>query len=299
MKIPAAVLAEVDYSGAVMGELTTRNRYLPPPLADRALLGHVEGLVDRVRARMRRDFHPANHDSVLARKAGRGSRPLPYVALEDRIIYRALVNVIVGRLSVVPTRSDYDHFADSPLKVDGCSYVLKADIAAYYQYVDHERLIDEIVAQTGDDLAITAVVELLQGATGRKFGLPQISDPSDVLGDLYVDPIRRNLVRRGYVAGRYADDFRVACADYNEALEALEHIERSAFELGLVLNEAKTGTPSRETYQESRSEVRRAEHHLFDQHKLQAPDMTFEEFFASADSEYSDDEDEDDNVSEE
>ena len=69
MRIPAAVLAEVDYRAAVIGELNARNRYLPPPLADRALLGHVEDLIGRVQARMRRDFHPAQQDSVLARKA--------------------------------------------------------------------------------------------------------------------------------------------------------------------------------------------------------------------------------------
>ncbi len=291
MRIPAAILAEVDYRGAVIGELTARNRYLPPPLADRALLGHVEDLAGRLQARMRREFHPAQQDSVLARKAGRGSRPLPYVALEDRFIYRALVNVVVGRLPVVPDRGEYDEFADSPLKVDDCNYVLKADVAAYYQYIDHERLIDEVVAQTGDDLAITAVVELLQGGTGRQFGLPQMNDPSDVLGDLYVDPIRRNLVRRGYVAGRYADDFRVACADYNEALEALEHIERSAFELGLVLNESKTGTPGRETYEESRTEVRRAEQRMFDEQALNG--ITIDGFFASVTGAYSDDDEED------
>ena len=218
MRIPAVVLDEVDYRAAVIGELTSRNRYLPPPLADRALLGHVDDLVGRLKAHMRRDFEPAQQDSVLARKAGRGSRPLPYIALEDRFAYRALVNVVVSRLPVAPGRGDYDEFADHPLTVEGCNYVLKADIAAYYQYIDHERLIDEVVAQTGDDLAITAAVELLQGGTGRQFGVPQMSDPSDVLGDLYVDPVRRSLVRSGYEAVRYADDFRVACTDYSEAL---------------------------------------------------------------------------------
>ena len=67
MRIPAAVLAEVDYRAAVIGELNARNRYLPPPLADRALLGHVEDLIGRVQARMRRDFHPAQQDSVTTR----------------------------------------------------------------------------------------------------------------------------------------------------------------------------------------------------------------------------------------
>jgi len=263
MRVPVAVLAAVDFRAIVIAELSARNRFLPPPLADRALLDNVDGLADRLSTRMRRDFEPSQQDSVLARKASRGSRPLPFIALEDRLVYRALVSTLIERLPVVPGREDYDAFVKSPLDVEGGEFILKADLAACYQYVDHERLVDEVVAQTGDDLAVTAVVELLQAGTGRRFGLPQMNASSDILADLYVDPIRRNLLRSGHSVFRYADDFRVACANYSEALSSLEQIERSAFDLGLVLNEAKTGTPRRETYMHSLTEVERAEQQLF------------------------------------
>lgn len=279
MKIPTEVRAAVDYDATVVAELSARNRYLPPPLADRALRGNVDELAERLKTLMRREYTPSPHVSVLVRKAGRGSRPLPYIALEDRLVYRALVSSLSEWLPTIPGRGDYDAFVKTPLEVDGCRYVLKADVAAFYQYIDHEQLIDEVVGQTGDDLAITAVVELLQAGTKRRFGLPQMQSPSDILGDVYVDPIRRSLLRRGHNVFRYADDFRVACDSYSEALSALELIEREAFNLGLVLNEAKTGTPQRSTYDASLGEVSRAELQLFAE--LASEGLTIEDFFAS------------------
>lgn len=47
MRIPTAVRAEIDYEAVVVAELSARNRYLPPPLADRALRGNVDALAER------------------------------------------------------------------------------------------------------------------------------------------------------------------------------------------------------------------------------------------------------------
>jgi hypothetical protein len=132
-------------------------------------------------------------------------------------------------------------------------------VASFYQYIDHERLIEEVVAQTGDDLAIMASVELLYETSHRVFGLPQVSDVSDVLANLYIEPIRRHLVRGGYDVWRFSDDFRVACNSYGDALAALELCDEAARDLGLVLSERKTATPKRDTYQRSLTETARLE----------------------------------------
>lgn len=207
------------------------------------------------------DFEPERTDTVLARKIGGGSRPLPYMSLRDRLAYRALVGTVDPEME--SARGDHASFQVDPLHVEGCKYILKADVAAFYQYIDHEKLVDEVVAQTGDDLGIVAATQLLQANTGRLFGIPQMSQASDALAEIYVDPIRRDLVRAGYTVFRFADDFRVACTDYSSALAALELMERSAFSLGLVLNESKTSTPSIDTYSSSLREIERAEGELF------------------------------------
>lgn len=277
MKVPPELLAGIDFEEVVRRELFSNNRYLPPNLVDYALRTRVGEVAERLRTRMKRDFEPAHQDSVLARKAGRGSRPLPFIALNDRLVYRALTSTLADVLPTPVSRDDYGEFIRSPLDVANCRFVLKTDVAAYYQYIDHERLIDEVVAQTGDDLAIVSVVELLQSGSRRRFGLPQMSEPSDLLADTYIDPVRRELVRSGFRVFRYADDFRVACENYNEALEALEITERSSFDLGLVLNEGKTTTPRLETYSDSLAEVERAEHELF--RHMAGRKATVESFF--------------------
>jgi hypothetical protein len=263
MRIPKAVLDGIDVSAVVREELLSRNRFLPPDLVNYALHRKAAQVSDWLATSLRRESHPSQHDVILAKKAPRGSRPLPFMTLEDRLMYRAVVSPLRDALPNSRVSMDYNAFREAPLGVKNCEYVLKADIAGYYQYIDHERLIDEVIAQTGDDLAVSAAVEFIQESSGRRFGLPQMSQPSDTLADCYIDPIRRNLLRHEYPTFRYVDDFRVACTDYEHALGALELLERSAFSLGLILNDSKTLTPSVDTYENSLNNVKLAEEELF------------------------------------
>ncbi|TRW45309.1 reverse transcriptase domain-containing protein [Georgenia yuyongxinii] len=263
MRIPTSLLDRIDVPAIVREELLSRNRFLPPDLVNYALHRNAPQVSDWLATTLRREIRPSRHDIILAKKAPRGSRPLPFMALEDRLLYRAVVSPLRDALPNSRVSIEYESFLKAPLEVDRCEYVLKADIAGFYQYIDHERLIDEVIAQTGDDLAVGAAVEFIQGSSGRRFGLPQMSQPSDTLADCYIDPIQRNLLRHEYPTFRYVDDFRVACTDYEHALGALELLERSAFSLGLILNDSKTLTPSVETYEQSLNTVKQAEEELF------------------------------------
>jgi hypothetical protein len=98
---------------------------------------------------------------------------------------------------------------------------------------------------------------------GRAYGLPQLSPCSDVLAEIYIEPMRRTLVRSGFAVSRFADDFRVACRSYDEALSAWEAADSAARDLGLVLNESKTSTPRRAHYAASLTAVRDQERELF------------------------------------
>ncbi len=82
MRIPAAVLADVDHRAAVIGELTPRNAICPcyagRPRAPWPRRGPGRG---RVYIECSQTFDPARQESVLARKAGRGFRPPPDIDL--------------------------------------------------------------------------------------------------------------------------------------------------------------------------------------------------------------------------
>lgn len=263
MRIPNLLLDSVDMHAVVRDELLAQNRFLPPDLVNYALIANAGEVAGWLETKLRREVMPLVPDIVLARKGPRGSRPLPYMSLEDRLVYRAVLLPLAGQIPNSRIEGTYEEFQKAPLDEPGCEFVVKTDVAAFYQYIDHERLIDEVIAQTGDDLAVTAAIQLLQESTGRKFGLPQMSDPSDILADCYIDPVRRELLRNAYSSVRYVDDFRVACSSYEVALEALELIERATFQLGLVLNDSKTSTPHRQTYEDSLGAVDRAERDLF------------------------------------
>ncbi len=265
MPLAAALSGRLDVHGAVAVELSGRNRLLPRRFDDEVLARDLGGVVAWAAPRVRRAAPAAQEDVVLARKGWRGLRPLSVLSLTDRIAYRALVGLLAESLpDEVRSREANAGFRAAPLEVEGARYVLQTDVASFFQYVDHEVLGDELLAQSGEEPAVEALLTLLGGVAGRRIGIPQISTASDVLGDVYVDPVRRALVRSGLSVFRYADDFRVACPSLGAALGALEACDDAVRALGLTLNERKTLTFSRHSYERSLNAFRRREAELFE-----------------------------------
>lgn len=222
-------------------ELTAHDRFLPPVWGDLGLRHSAAEVADLIVATMRRPYRVEPEVTILTRKRNRGARPIARMGVMERVVYRGLVSLIAEAVNV-PGRSgdDYDAFEQAPLRFEDVRYVLKTDIASYYEYIDHERLLYEVVAQSADDSAISAAVDLLSDSSGRAFGLPQMNQASDQLAEIYIEPMRRRLVRSGFATARFADDFRVACANYDEAILAWEEADDAARSLGLVLSETKT-----------------------------------------------------------
>lgn len=249
----------------MQAELTTSNRLLPPRWGDIALTDRVDQVAEWFASLVRRDFHVSEEDLLLARKLGRGARPLSLLGLQERLLFRGAVGLVESSSNSTSDRSfeAYQTFQQAPLQASDARYVFKTDIAAYYQYIDHERLVDEVISQTGGDLAISVAVDLLRQVSGRAYGLPQLSRPSDILAEIYIEPMRRALIRAGFEVFRFADDFRVVCRRYDEALAAWEAADTAARDLGLVLNEGKTSILKMERYAESLAAVRDQELQLF------------------------------------
>ena len=65
--------------------------------------------------------------------------------------------------TAIPSRADdaYNQFEAAPLAVDDVAFVLKTDVR-----------------------------RLLRESSGRAFGLPQMTEPSDQLAELYIEPMR-------------------------------------------------------------------------------------------------------------
>ena len=257
------LLDRLDLAKAVREELESSTRLLPPRLDYLALTPNAAKVETLIRSAISRNAKASLASVVFADKPGAGTRPLNVMHLQDRILYRAITNVLADALPPrFSARPAFGDFVREPLGNADTKYISKTDINSYYVYVDHDLLGDELIAQTGDEHAVAALTNLLEQVMGRRFGLPQVHKASDILGDTYIDPVRRRLRRAGYDVFTYSDDFRIGSQSLGAARLALEECAAEARVLGLVLNERKTFTYGRDKYVESLDSFSAAERRL-------------------------------------
>ncbi|WP_433464059.1 RNA-directed DNA polymerase [Spirillospora sp. CA-128828] len=264
MAVDRALLRRVDISDAVALELKSRNRMLPRRWDDAALAAESSAVEAWLRPQLRRGPSGDKASLVFADKLRRGVRPLHVMTLEDRVLYRGLVGLISDALPErLRRRVPIDQFRTAPLEVPDTEYVSLTDVASYYEFVDHDLLCAELIAQTGEELAVDVLADLLASVLGRRVGLPQVHSASDILGDTYIDPVRRRMLRHGYTVFTYSDDFRIASASLGDARAALDRCAVEVRTLGLVLNDHKTFTYGARNYRHSLTAFSEAEQRLF------------------------------------
>ncbi|CAN5753373.1 hypothetical protein BH24ACT5_BH24ACT5_06940 [soil metagenome] len=144
----------------------------------------------------------------------------------------------------------HESFKHAPLTEPGPQYVVMADVAACYEYIDHEILEQELISRTADPFLTRAIIAFLQGVVGRQFGLPQNRTASHRLAELVLGIPERVLLRKGIDAWRYSDDFRLGAASPAEAHLALELLEQAVRSVGLTLNDEKSSIRPWLSYQE-------------------------------------------------
>ncbi|WP_404430697.1 RNA-directed DNA polymerase [Microbacterium lacus] len=264
MEIDLQLLNGLDLTGAADLELRMSNRRMPRRPDRLALASRAEDIGKLLRNRYAKGQFGQPADLVFADKNRSGRRPMSEMTLQDKVLYRALVDHLAKSLpSNVVTRQGNREFKAAPLQISNAQYVSVTDVSSYYEYIDHERLADELEAQTGDAPVITVLMELLFRVMGRRIGLPQIHKSSDILGDTYIDPVRRRMRRAGYQVTTYSDDFRIVSSSLADARDALETCAREVRTLGLTLNESKTFTYSIVSYVFALQAFADAERELF------------------------------------
>ena len=192
--------------------------------------------------------------------------PAPILGLAERVAYRAITDRVLRNEEEVDRSSDaYLDFVRAPvdfvlskaagerqlqrlLNDEEVRYVVKSDIAAFYQYIDH-GILGRLLASRSDDVDLVQVlIELLGAAEGQSYGVPQTFASSDRVSELYGQLLEDQMLRRGHLLWRYNDDFRLGVASFAEALDAIEALSVEARGLGLILNEQKTMAPKFLTY---------------------------------------------------
>lgn len=193
-------------------------------------------------------------------------RPLGIAALEDKIVQRALVEVLNAiyeedflgfSYGFRPGRGQHDALDALAVGIDRrrVNWVLDADIAGFFDTVSHEWLIKFLEHRIGDRRVIRLIRKWLTVGVMEDrevkpvaVGTPQGAVISPLLAniflhyvfDLWAQQWRQRHARGGVIVVRYADDIVVAFEHQAEAERFLAEMQERMAAFGLTLHPQKT-----------------------------------------------------------
>jgi len=230
-----------------------------------------EGLEERLKdlhARVHRRAYRAqpSRRKYIPKPDGR-KRPLGIAALEDKIIQRALVEVLNAiyeedflgfSYGFRPKRSQHDALDALAVGI-GCTavnWILDADIAGFFDTVSHEWLIEFVEHRIGDRRVIRLIRKWLKAGvteedgqtTPTQIGTPQGAVISPLLANIYLHYVfdlwanqwRTRHAQGNVIIVRYADDIVVGFEHEAEAQRFLAELRERMALFALSLHPEKT-----------------------------------------------------------
>lgn len=207
------------------------------------------------------DYQPGVLRPVEIPKSSGGSRTLEIPSVADRVLERALSQVLAVELDpeFSPLCSAYRpgmgvddaiaHIVDA--REDGDRWIIRTDIKDCFDSLDHDRLVDELRRRMDDPWLIDLVRSLLSRPSGREGfskrkhrGVPQGAPLSPLLTNLFLSRFDRAMCAQGLSAVRYADDVAIPVRTEREGEHGLRVVRREVERIGLSLNDAKTSITS-------------------------------------------------------
>jgi hypothetical protein len=256
------VVDEVDLRECLKVALAPSDM-LPPRPSENALPARVNRLPEILAAPLNAsEWRPARADEFRVPKGPFTTRPAALLAAPDRLVYEALaaraapiLDEFLPHEVVWPRmrneRDTLDVFRESPIHWNE-PYVVKADIAGFYQNVDHSLLAMILGGSLGLQSDLVQAVEHFLGAvTGSSIGLPQGPNASDTFASAYLSLIDRKLMRDGWRFVRFADDYLIAAESMADGRGRLEALERLLAEHNLRLSDDKSIIMRSSTYTEA------------------------------------------------
>ncbi|HEX8347413.1 MAG TPA: hypothetical protein VF657_22150 [Actinoplanes sp.] len=245
------VLAErLDLKAAL--DNLQRNDLLPPRVEDKVQgqlrQGFLEGLTAAIADG---SYRPLPADRVLVPKPRFASRPASLLSLEDRLVYSSLVSTAGDKIERVlddservfwprgkPAPGRWKEFEKAPLAVEP-SHIVLADVAGFYESVDHARLRRVLIRVVGSTPLADAICVWLGEVMGGPRGIPQGYSASDHLATVYLADADAAVARAGFLLHRHGDDIRIPVHDYPDALRAAHVVEQGLRQCQLLPNSSK------------------------------------------------------------
>lgn len=218
---------------------------------------------ERILAELEREitggrYRPAPVRRCLIPKPGtKQKRALGIPTVKDRVVQGALRVVLEpiferefmgSSYGFRPGRSCKDALRRVvELLRQGHVWVVDADIASYFDVIDHGVLMDEVREDVADGRVLALIeaflkAEVMEEAASwePESGTPQGGVISPLLANVYLHPVDVVVQRAGYASVRYADDLVVLCRSREEAEKALELLRATLAKRKLALHPSKT-----------------------------------------------------------
>ena len=114
---------------------------------------------------------------------------------------------------------------------EGYVYVVSMDLAAYFDTVNHSKLIEVLSRTIKDGRVISLIHKFLNagvmedgGFQSTEEGVPQGGPLSPLLGNVMLNELDKELERRGHKFVRYADDCIIFCKSRKSAERTMKNI---------------------------------------------------------------------------